>query len=168
MSITITCPADGQPWAVVPGILKAHPGRQSEVTMATVPNEDIYGSRLGGTHQVPSSRWLSDGPSASLTTMTSQDGLETIYVWSCLCGKGLEYRVPAMELVDCAPGGTTCSKRANQINPPADLYVNPRHGGACPCCGHQGTHWVRKDRQGHLPACMTGWDGSWATRPGPR
>lgn len=158
MSISVTCPTCHQPWAVVPGIQKAHPGRQSAVTMATVPNEDIYGNRLGGSSRVPSQRWLSDGPSARLTFMEDAESLESVAAWSCLCGKGLEYRSPAMERVDCThDAGTSgvCWKRGLQLRPPSDLYVNARYGGACECCGHQGTHLVRKDRQGQLPRCLS-------------
>jgi len=162
MAITVTCPSCQTPWAVVPSIGKAHPGRSSEPVMVTVPDEDVWGNRLG-TVRRPSSHWVSAGPSAVL--VNTEDGTELVRHWSCLCGKALEHREPAVELVACEPGGTPCSKRANQLNPPSDLYVNPRHGGACACCGHQGTHWVRKDRQGTLPACLSGWDGSWATRP---
>lgn len=158
MSITVTCPDCQQPWAVVPGIAKAHPGRRSEPVMVTVPDEDVYGRRHGMVTR-PSSHWISNGPSASLVHMLSADGMETIYAWSCLCGKGLEYRTPALETVACQHGSKTgngCAVNAIRVNPPADLYVNARYGGACPCCGHQGTHTIRKDRQGHVPACLGG------------
>jgi len=157
MSITITCSAEhAQPWAVVTGTRKAHPGRQSPTTMVSVPNEDIYGTKLGGASRVPSGRWMPDGPSADMAR--TETATEVIYSWACLCGAELSYVTPRLERVDCTHGaGTrgTCWKRGLQTNPPSDLYVNPRYGGACPCCGHQGTHLVRVDRQGVLPSCLS-------------
>lgn len=160
MAITITCPSCSQLWAVVPGIKRAHPGHTTPPVMVEVPREDIYGNRLGGHDRIPSSRWISDGPSA---TLDYQDvgGPENAYAWSCLCGQALEYRVPAVDVVACQHGttevtrGKGCRVYRDTINPPSDFHINPRHGMACPCCGHQGTHRVRRDRKENVPACLT-------------
>lgn len=58
--------------------------------------------------------------------------------------------------VSCAwrPGPTgVCSTAANHANKPDDFYVNPRYGQACPCCGHNGWHWVYEGYP--LPSCQT-------------
>lgn len=142
MSITVTCSSCQQPWAVVPGTQKAHPGRQSEVRTVRVPDEDVFG-RSHGTVERQTSHWVPAGPSALLERQETPQ--ESVYGWACLCGQPLEYRTPRWYVVTCQhAAGTTgmCAKAAIRKNPPADLYVNPRYGGACPCCGHQGTHLV--------------------------
>jgi hypothetical protein len=166
MSIQTTCPSCSQEWAVVPGIRKAHPGRTSAVTEAVVRNEDVFGNPTGGVSRVPSAHWISAGPSADLS-YEDDGGLTVAYRWTCLCGHPLAFVTPALETVECAPGGTPCHKAAGRRKPLG--YTLPsEHGGAwqaCACCGHQGSHTVRRDRQGHLPPCLSGWDGSYATRP---
>lgn len=145
MSITVTCENCQQPWAVVPGIRKAHPGHTSEPRTVLVPDEDVFGNRLGMV-QRQTAHWISDGPSAVLTRV--DDGGPTwADTWTCLCGTTLAHTSAAWETVPCQHNaGTTgmCAVRAIRVNPPHDLYVNARYGGACPCCGHQGTHLVRR------------------------
>lgn len=131
MSITVTCPTCGQPHAVVPGIGKAHPGEE-------------YGGR-----------WLSAGPSASLTLTGGHGATVVTYTWPCVCGALLAHQEPALETVPCVHkhrGG--CTAYVRRATPPSDVHTNPRHGAACPCCGQQGVHLVRVDRAGELPACL--------------
>lgn len=131
MDTTATCLNCSQSWAIVPGQQIAHPG------------------------QTVDGRWRWDGPTIPMNSRGW--GTETIYSFPCHCGMTLEWSQPAVELVECrhqAGAAGVCAKRALQRNPPQDLYVNKRYGASCPCCGHQGTHWVRVDREGHLPACL--------------
>lgn len=143
MSITVTCPTCAQQHAVVPGIAKAHPGEE-------------YGGR-----------WFSAGPSAPLTlTRLSLGATMATYTWTCVCGAGLVYELPATEAVRCTyqepTPGAGCRVHARRTAPPADVHSNPRHGAACPCCGQQGLHLVRVDRADvdALPSCLR------ATSPG--
>lgn len=142
MAIETTCSNCQTTWVVVPGILKAHPGRRSETVAVRVPDKDVFG-RTHGTILRESSRWISAGPSAVLEH--TQDDQWSIYTWACLCGAPMEYRTARWYVVACQHNaGDTgmCWKAATRKNPPADFYVNPRYGAACPCCGQQGTHMV--------------------------
>lgn len=153
---TVTCASCSQSWAVVPSILKAHPGYRSEpVSTVTVPL-DIYGNPSGKTSPRMSSRWISQGESAQMTQVQSPDAL-TVYAWTCTCGQSLTYEAPALEIITCSyaagPSGL-CYVADRRTNPPEDLHVNPGHGGSCVCCGLNGQHTVRVDRQGYRPLCL--------------
>ena len=140
MAEKITCRC-GKSWHPVPGIAKAHQGDRTPTTMVRVPDEDVYG-RVHGYVDRPSSRWVSTGPSAPMR-------LENRSPWDCDCGARCYLVTTRTYLVTCQHGvrpgmkATMCSVAAIRKNPPSDLYVNARYGGACPCCGHQGTHWVQ-------------------------
>lgn len=134
MSITATCGNCHQSWAVVPGALKAHPGARTPTERVRVADDDS-----GALHWVDTSRWVPAGPSATLT----RDG--NLLTWACLCGSPMAYETNPMVLVPCrhlAGVSGLCRVAEDRANPPHDFYSNPRHGGACPCCGHQGNHLV--------------------------
>lgn len=119
----------------------------------TVPNEDVYGN-VHGTRQTTTSRWVAEGPAQPITT--APEGTDNVLAWNCPCGAIVQVREPATERVSCtfhAAEGSVCRVRGYQLALPT---ARPRHNvGACPCCGRQGTHEVRLDRQGILPRCLT-------------
>lgn len=127
-AIYVTCDTCHRTHIVVPGTGLAH---------ATGPNQAR--SRVPMTH--------------------AMEGTEAVYAWDCTtCGRPLTYRAPAWERVTCThePGASGhCRVADRRAKPPADLYVNPRHGTSCPCCGLEGAHWVRVDQDpDSLPLCM--------------
>lgn len=148
MAEQITCQC-GANWAPVPSIGKAHNGHRTEPRSVLVPDEDVYGNRRGMVTR-QSSHWVQEGPSVPLRRQETDR--EVRYTWACTCGATMFLVTRRSYLVDCRHGvtpdgqATVCAVAAIRKNPPADLYVNPRYGGACPCCGHQGTHWVTLDK----------------------
>ena len=152
MSIRVTCFC-GLVHALMPGQQVVHAG-QVESTRVRVPVEGVLGEKHGHRWQT-SERWVAV---ARITVHPVREGTEDVWRWGCPCGIPLAHREPAWETVICtynAPPGEVCRVAAIRRRPPSDLYVNPRHGAACPCCGQQGTHWVRVDRDpATLPLCM--------------
>lgn len=161
MSNDVTCPNCDQHWVVVLSTMKAHPG-QTVTRSATVPIEDVYGGKHG-TKTTMTGRWVAAGPSVTLAV--SADATAVQYLWPCRCGEPLQWSEVALTHVECKPGGHLCRVAKIKAKPPLDLYVNPSHGQACPCCGHAGYHVIPADGTGTPPACVSGWDGSWSTRP---
>lgn len=153
--ITVECPGCGLTHAVVLTTKQAHAGRR--VTQRVrVPIEDAYGTKRGWQWS-ESSAWQPAGTAA--LTVTRED-TEDVYTWACSCGTALAHRQPAVEYVACrhaaGPSGY-CRVHDRTTMPPDDLYVNPRHGASCPCCGQMGGHFVRVDRvpdPAPLPACI--------------
>lgn len=150
-----TCSACGQTFALVNHNTQAVPGYPSEPMPTTVPNTDAYGI-THGTRRTTTQHWVrKQGPIPKVTT--APEGTDNVMAWNCPCGAIVQTREPALETVPCTHDTGThavCRVRAIQVSPPADRYVNARHGASCPCCGHQGTHEVRVDRQGPLPRCL--------------
>lgn len=145
MSERIACPC-GTVWHPAPSIAKAHQGDPTPIKYVVTPDEDIYGNRVGMSRK-PTSRWVSTGPSAPMRWEPTPT--ESRYLWDCTCGQRLFLVAPRTYLVTCQhDAGTSgmCAVAAIQKNPPSDLYANARYGGACPCCGHQGTHQVTWDQ----------------------
>jgi len=81
------------------------------------------------------------------------------YQWGHLHPDGSRYQPP----VPATP--VPCTVAARKTDPPADIHVNPRHGQACACCGHTGSHVVDPDAPESWPLCvqaygldvLTGW-----------
>lgn len=131
MNATCSC---GQRYAVVPSNLKAHPGYRTEPQSVTVPTEDIQGNRTGTTQRTLTSRWISEGPSLSLSRTETQT--EVTYSWACPCGATPSVATPRRHQVPCG----ACGGPRSTAPSPSALFRNS--GGACPCCGHAGYHWV--------------------------
>lgn len=147
-----TC-ACGQTYALNPNTLMATPGYRTEPVDTLVPVVDVYGQTHGHAF-TKTDRWVQEGQ--AVQAVRDDAGNPS---WECVtCHQTVIHRTVAMVFMACqhdAPQGQTCRVRQNQTNPPSDLYVNPRHGAACPCCGHQGTHLVPMDAYGDaLPACL--------------
>lgn len=140
----MTCSGCLRAWVVVPSTMKAVPGYRTQPTSVKVPTEDVYGNRVGPDHMVESSQFIRQGAPVALAIQG--DDRFTAYVWTCPCGSTLRYEVPTVHTVPCqheaGPTGV-CRVRDLQERPPMDRYVNPRHGAACPCCGHLGVHHLR-------------------------
>lgn len=154
MSTSTTCRTCGQPYALVMGTAKAHPG--TTVTNGSARGEvyDIDGVKVPGAgYQGTDSRFVSAGPSARVRHENISDTYAEA-VWTCLCGADVRYTYLRVYVVECLYGATkerpTCRKRANLVNPPLDLHVNPSYGAACACCGQSGTHRVH---WGETAAC---------------
>lgn len=91
---------------------------------------------------------------ASAEPIRLEVGTDIRYVWTCLCGITLDHLTPAWERVDCAPNGQPCGVNVRS-SPDSYASQRSRHIGACECCGLQGTHHVRKDRQMEsMPRCL--------------
>lgn len=122
-------------WALVLTSMRAHPGRAAA-----------------------DGRWTPAGPTAYLSADPDAGGTTHTYRWACLCGAPMVYADPAVDLLPCrhnaGPDGV-CRKAAARRT--ASGYVLPStHAGAwqaCACCGHQGSHWVRRDPSADRPAC---------------
>lgn len=130
-----SCPHDGDGWQLV------------LTTRTAVPIRAV-GAR---TYGIDRSRTITHAEPHEAT-----DGMSTVWSWACGDHTVL-LPLPTVEVVGCtfeAGANGTCRVRSLHLNPPHDYYTNPRHGQACPCCGHQGTHTVRRDRAGELPACL--------------
>lgn len=105
---------------------------------------------------------------------TDDGGPDLLHAWVCGTNPdehAVVLATPAWERVPCMAGGIPdplarainvhasrrllpCTMNQQTTGAPApDLYVNPRHGGGCECCGHQGTHLVRRDLVG-APLCV--------------
>lgn len=123
----------GQRWAVVPSILKAHPGYRTEPTTVVVPQEGVYGERLAP-RPVQSSRWISEGASAYLDW--TQTAVEIRYTWTCLCGEPAVYVMRRSHRVTCL--ACKGNPSGNAPSPSSTFQVR----SACPCCGHGGFHYL--------------------------
>jgi hypothetical protein len=147
----------GQTYALNPSTLMATPGYRTEPVDTLAPVVDVYG-QTHGQAVTKTDRWVQEGPAVQ-ARRDPETGNPT---WPCVvCSLPVIHRTVAMVQVACThnapqgvPGGV-CRVRENQVRPPSDLYVNVRHGAACPCCGHQGTHTIPLGAVGDaLPACL--------------
>lgn len=123
----VKCPACLQAWALVASQGLAHPG-----------------------YRDGDQRWHPEGRTAfPRYTPPAPGATDGHYSWTCLCQATISIPVPATETVAC--------RKCNRVKDMQDA-AHWRQGNltwACPCCGRQGTHRVRLDREGPAPACLT-------------
>lgn len=142
----------GQTYALNPNTLRATPGHRTVPVEVLAPVVDVYGQTHGQAVTL-TDVWVQEGQAVQATR-----GDAGTITWPCVkCVRTVTHQTAVTYAVDCvhgAPEGGVCRVRENQKNPPGDMYVNPRHGSACPCCGHQGTHLVLASAtSADMPAC---------------
>lgn len=142
----------GQTYALNPSALMATPGHRTQPVNVLEPVVDVYG-QTHGQAITTTSRWVQEG-----RAVQAHRDAQGVVTWPCVkCVRTVTHMTAVTFRLDCLHGaaeGGVCRVRENQVSPPSDLYVNPRHGSACPCCGHQGHHLVLASAtSADMPAC---------------